>query len=394
MNEKFYTIGELGRLTGVSYKTIRHYHEKGLLEPVKYTESGYKLYSQKSVEVLQRILMLKYLNFPLDEIKIMLHKQDSTDNFCRQEKLLRAQKKHIEQVLLAVEEIQKLSEEEQWDKLLTIIQMTQQKEEIINQYKEENNLRNRINIHTFSTSKTNWYQWVLDGLKLKSGMKILEIGCGNGMLWIYLKDQLPKDLNIIMTDNSEEMLEAAKVGIEEFEHVFRDKNIHFTFLKMDAEEFHIEEDQFDRIIANHMLYHVSNENREKLLKTCVTLLKDDGIFYASTIGKNHMGELFELVKEFDDRIQIPKWMSSNFELENGEEQLRKVFSRVVREEQKNDLLVPNPQAIYDYVESLPGNIKEMLDKRGEECLKFIKERVSESKPYFIHKSTGAFLCKK
>ena len=71
---------------------------------------------------------------------------------------------------------------QRWDKMLQIIHMTQQKEEVIKQYTESGNLQKRINIHVYSTSKTNWYQWIFEGLQLKKGMKILEVGCGNGML--------------------------------------------------------------------------------------------------------------------------------------------------------------------------------------------------------------------
>ena len=91
MEKIFYTAGELAKLTGVSYKTIRHYQKIGLLEPENYTESGYKLYSKTSVELLQRILMLKYLDFSLDEIKEILEKENTKETFYKQEKLLRAE---------------------------------------------------------------------------------------------------------------------------------------------------------------------------------------------------------------------------------------------------------------------------------------------------------------
>lgn len=390
MKKEFYTAGELAKLTGVSYKTIRHYQQKGLLEPEKYTDGGYRLYGTKTVELLERILMLKYLDFSLDEIKKMLGEEDTKEALKKQEDLLRAQKEHIEQLLTAVEEMQKVREEEQWEKMLEMIRMTQQKEEIIKQYKESGNLQKRINIHVYSTAKTDWFQWVLNGLQLCSGMKILDIGCGNGMFWIAMRDKLPTDLEVIMTDNSEKMLQAAKSGITEYAEVYEAKRIQFSFLQRDAENFQIEEDEFDRIIANHMLYHVSNEKRGELLRKCAILLKKDGMFYASTVGQTHMQELFRLIEGFEPEIELPTWMSENFELENGGKQLEKVFSKVIMEEQENDLLVPDPQAIYDYVDSLPGKAREILQQKKSAWMKYLKSNISEDMPYFIHKSTGAF----
>lgn len=390
MKKEFYTAGELGKLTGVSYKTIRHYQQKGLLEPEKYTDGGYRLYGTKTVELLERILMLKYLDFSLDEIKKMLGEEDTKEALKKQEDLLRAQKEHIEQLLTAVEEMQKVREEEQWEKMLEMIRMTQQKEEIIKQYKESGNLQKRINIHVYSTAKTDWFQWVLDGLQLCNGMKILDIGCGNGMFWIAMRDKLPTDLEVIMTDNSEKMLQAAKSGISEYAEVYEAKRVQFSFLQRDAENFQIEEDEFDRVIANHMLYHVSNEKRGELLRKCAILLKKDGMFYASTVGQTHMQELFRLIEGFEPEIELPTWMSENFELENGGKQLEKVFSKVIMEEQENDLLVPDPQAIYDYVDSLPGKAREILQQKKSAWMKYLKSNISEDMPYFIHKSTGAF----
>ena len=83
-------------------------------------------------------------------------------------------------------------------------------------------------------------------------------------------------------------------------------------------------------------------------------------------------------------------MTKNFELENGTEQLKRVFAKVMVTEQQNDLLVPSAQAVYDYIDSWPGNAKEKLEGRESEWMKYLKEKVSEEKPYFIHKSAGAF----
>lgn len=391
MREKLlYTTGELAKLTGVSYKTIRHYYENGLLIPEKIDDNGYKKFGNIAVEQLQKILMLKYLDFSLEEIREMLEKEEPTEVFARQAELLRKQKAHLELVLQAVEEIQNLKEENHWEKMLDIIRLTTQKEELAKQYAGSDNLQKRINIHVYSTSKVPWFAWVMEGLELKSGMKILELGCGTGALWISQRESLPENLEILLTDKSEGMLEATKAGIGHFQEYFASKNIRFRFLQMAAEDFVAMEEKYDRIIANHMLYHVPEDKRQELLENCAKSLTKEGMLYASTIGTTHNKELYELAREFDERIDVPRWTTDSFELENGKEQLQKVFPQVSMEEMVNDLLVPDPSAVYYYVESWPGNAKNILAERGQEFCKFLEERISSETPFFCHKSTGAF----
>lgn len=393
MKKELYTTGELAKLTGVSYKTIRHYREKGLLEVLQVTESGYHLYGAEAIERLEQILLLKYLDFSLEEIADIIFSEGTEDLFARQEQLLIDRKDHLECVLNAVREIQKVDETQKKDKILNIISLTKRKEEIIKQYKEETNLQKRISIHDYSTAETNWFQWMFERLELKPGMKILEAGCGSGTFWTWnaIHNNLPESLEIIMTDVSDGMIESAKSAIRKYSKIFLEKNIRFTFLQRDAENFYMEEGDFDRIMANHMLYHLSDGGRYSFLGTCFKLLKSDGMFFASTIGKNHMREFLELVAGWSGKIDSPYWMSEAFELENGMEQLKKFFPRVIVEEHEDSLLVTSPEAIYDYTYSLPGNAKEVLKDKGAEYMKYLRSRISEEKPFYIQKSTGAFM---
>ena len=50
------TIGAFSRITHLSVKTLRHYHEWGLLEPATVDpDSGYRLYSPAQVPAAQVI---------------------------------------------------------------------------------------------------------------------------------------------------------------------------------------------------------------------------------------------------------------------------------------------------------------------------------------------------
>src|SRR6478672_11837828 len=65
-------IGELAALAHVSVRTLHHYGAIGLLEPAGRTEAGYRLYTEADVARLYRILALRSLGLPLEEIGRLL----------------------------------------------------------------------------------------------------------------------------------------------------------------------------------------------------------------------------------------------------------------------------------------------------------------------------------
>ena len=70
------TVNEVSKLTGVSIRTLQYYDQIGLLKPAEYTESGYRLYDDASLEKLQQILLFKELEFPLKDIKEIINRSD------------------------------------------------------------------------------------------------------------------------------------------------------------------------------------------------------------------------------------------------------------------------------------------------------------------------------
>lgn len=395
--EIFYTTGELAEIAGITYKSIRIYVEKGLLTPDKITESGYKLFSRRSVEKLQRILMFKYLDFTLEEIGQMLEYENIQESLGKQLELIELKITHLNQIKKAVEDMQSLSDEKNWDKMLDIMKLTSQREEVIKQYIKSDNLEKRINIHEYSTSDVNWHDYLLDKCDIKEGMSILDIGCGNGLLWYRERNLLPDNINIYLVDNSKAMLDSAKQIHFSEKDFYTDKNIKFHYHICDASNINklseINSKKFHRIMANHMLYHIDDSDRKLLLGYVNAMLTDDGKFIASTIGKNHMKEIFELAYEYDKNVKAPEWFSRGFILENGKEQLDVFFSNVTMFYHDNNLLIPDWRVIYDYLCSLPG-IEKVMRKNKEASVKFLKDRVTESKPFFIRKSTGVFVAKK
>lgn len=68
-----YQIGDFSRISRLSVKTIRYYHEYGLLNPTTIDdESGYRYYDESCLERASVISELKALDFSLKEIKDIL----------------------------------------------------------------------------------------------------------------------------------------------------------------------------------------------------------------------------------------------------------------------------------------------------------------------------------
>lgn len=70
-------IGEFSRLTYLTIKTLRYYHEIELLAPVSIDpSSGYRFYSTEQVDQAHLIKRLRELNMPLPEIKAVMAAPD------------------------------------------------------------------------------------------------------------------------------------------------------------------------------------------------------------------------------------------------------------------------------------------------------------------------------
>ncbi len=108
MEETLYTAGEIAKIAGVSLRTIRYYDTKGLLKPVSHSASGYRYYNKKSLALLQRILMLKYLGFSLEQIEKILNADTNealnmATCLSRQKELLLQRKAHLEQLISTID---------------------------------------------------------------------------------------------------------------------------------------------------------------------------------------------------------------------------------------------------------------------------------------------------
>lgn len=65
-----FNIGEFSKLTQLSIKTLRFYHEEGLLAPACVDpDTGYRYYDERQIDGARAIVYLRSLEFSLSEIK-------------------------------------------------------------------------------------------------------------------------------------------------------------------------------------------------------------------------------------------------------------------------------------------------------------------------------------
>jgi len=80
-----FTIGEFSRMTGLTIKTLRFYHEKGVLIPTcTDPNSGYRYYTERQLDRARVVVQLRALEFSLEQIGEILAKCDDESDLLAQ----------------------------------------------------------------------------------------------------------------------------------------------------------------------------------------------------------------------------------------------------------------------------------------------------------------------
>ena len=213
----------------VTLRTIRYYDKQNILKPSYVTEAGARFYTDEDFARLQQILLLKYLGFTLDDIREMTI-DDADYHFMLnalniQLKLVRDKIEQMQLVEKAIQDTSELIQKEHtidWSQMLNLIHLTGMEKSMKNQYQDASNISARINLHSlYSVNKQGWFPWIYEQLCVRDGMKVLEIGCGDGTLWKENKDKLPENIEITLSDISEGMLRDARRNVGIGDHRFR-----------------------------------------------------------------------------------------------------------------------------------------------------------------------------
>ena len=118
--------------------------------------------------------------------------------------------------------------------------------------------------------------------KILSGVKILDIGCGGGLL---CEPMSRLGAEVFGMDASEKNIEVAKIHAKK-------SNLNIKYLCSSPEKFKSDL-KFDVILNMEIIEHV--EDVDFFLKSCTKFLKKNGIMFVATLNKTLKSYLFAII---------------------------------------------------------------------------------------------------
>ena len=388
----YYSSGEFARMAHVTLRTVRYYDKQDILKPSLVTESGARFYTDEDFARLQQILLLKYLGFSLDDIREMTI-GDSDYHFMLnslniQLRLVRDRIEQMQLVEKAIQDTAQVIKEQHtidWSQMLNLIHLTGMEKSLKNQYQNATNISSRINLHSlYSQNKQGWFPWIFEQCRISPGLRILELGCGDGTLWTDNLSLLPEDISITLSDISNGMLRDARRAIGS-------SDTRFAFRAFDCRKIPCKDESFDLVIANHVLFYC--DDIPAVLKEVRRVLAPGGRFLCSAYGKAHMQEVSQLVQDFDERIVLSAdRLYERFGRENGQSILEPFFPKAHWLSYEDCLLVQDAEPLISYVLSCHGNQNQYILDRYKEFRAYTARKTA--KGFRITKDAGVFICEK
>ena len=252
-----------------------------------------------------------------------------------------------------------------------------QKSTVEEQYRNPMNLNTRISIHEkYSVNHQGFGNWITSHYQIENGMRVLELGCGTGSMWAGKKELVSRCAELVLSDFSEGMLCQAQKTLSEIQGI--------VYRTIDIQHIPYEDQSFDAVIANMMLYHVPDLTLA--LGEVRRVLKPDGLFCCATYGENgitaHLSRLLGRPVSRENH---------RFTLQNGRGLLERFFSQVERLDYPDALAVTDVEDLADYLESLSG-MADWTDQDRPSVCAALRQHMQNG-VLLVPKEYGLFICR-
>jgi SAM-dependent methyltransferase len=250
------------------------------------------------------------------------------------------------------------------------------------QYANDQNLRARQLFWRHQDPYFDVVEWVLGLAGLSPGMRVLDVGCGNGL---YLRGLRDRQVKAVGCDLSMGMLRAAS---------------HPALLNADVTALPLADGAVDVALSIHMLYHVPS--RETAIRELRRVVARGGACIAVTNGDRHTRLLRTLI-ERAVRQETPGWQlrpaTHAFTVENAEAQLGAAFESVTRLRPASTppVVIRDAAVAAGYVASLASHHQEGTARPwhdvAEDVGRQVQAVIDDEGAFITSGDLAAFLCR-
>lgn len=146
-----------------------------------------------------------------------------------------------------------------------------------------------------STHQKEWGNKIISEFDLRGNERILDLGCGDGVLTAQLAKLVPEGF-VLGIDASQGMIKVASQ--------LRKKNLEFKLQNINSLDY---QEEFDLVFSNATLHWVKDHNR--LLNNSLRSLKKDGVIRFNFAAEGNCSHFFKVIKT---AMKLPEY-SRHFE---------------------------------------------------------------------------------
>ncbi len=379
---KQYTAGELAQLAGVSSRTIRYYDQRGLLTPEGYSDSGYRLYGNEALVRMQQIIMLKFAGFSLEEIRSVLlmgQGQDLRETLEDQRQLLQQRIGQLEEIVMLLEDVMQ-EDDMDLEALAQSMRLTQRINHSVRTYQR-----------CVSHGQRSLYPWEFDRMNLQPGQRVLDVGCGVGMIWRHSWRRIPEHTEIHMLDVHPKCIRELKRFYGEQKDNLQ-PGVSFRFRQEDVETAALA-GPYDHILMAYLW----NDLRDPaaLLQRLYGALRPGGTLYVIQGTGLVLEDMDEIFHAFSGESCLTERKQQvicrNREIEDT---LRGQFLTVEQMPFDDELHFTRPLDLYCFLMDSYQELVQGIEKQGGKFVSFLRRYVEERGTVTLHSRAMLYRCRR
>lgn len=251
------------------------------------------------------------------------------------------------------------------------------------QYRDSSKLAARAQLHA-KYGRGDWFVWWARQVEWPPSGAVLEIGCGAGWLWASAVAEIPPGLQLTLTDQSSGMVAEAVAAVASLEHYASVEGA-----TVDAQHLPYDDDSFDVVVANHMLYHLPDPALG--VAELARVLRPSGTALIATNGVGHLREIGEVQAAVFPGAGLRDETVAVFGLESGAPIIDEHFADVTLLRYPDHLRCTDPKDVLAFVTSTPP-AEDATSTELEGLRAAIDERMRANDGVFeVTKAVGLFI---